>query len=208
VDELNSVNSRLKHTNEELQEANEELQGANEELLLAQEELQATNEEFEATNEELQATNEELEATNEELTARTAELQDLSAVLTSEHGRLAELVETAPLSIFVMRGENLFVESVNAHLDGLPGGQHAVGRPLDEAWGGAARAATDRGRRPESVRAEHALGERPRGACRAWIRIVPDVRVHGGAHSRRRRKGERYRPLRTGRRLTASRLDF
>jgi two-component system CheB/CheR fusion protein len=117
VDELNSANSRLKQTNDELQEANEELQGANEELLLAQEELQATNEEFEATNEELQATNEELEtnneelqatneeleATNEELSARTAEMHDLAAVLTGERGRLAELVEIAPLAIVVLR---------------------------------------------------------------------------------------------------------
>lgn len=149
VDELNTANRRLKHTNEELQEANEELQGANEELLLAQEELQATNEEFEATNEELQATNEELEtnneemqatneeleATNEELTARTAEMRDLAAVLSSERGRLAELVEIAPLSIVVLRGESLMVESVNAHLDGFLGGRDAVGRSLEEVCG-------------------------------------------------------------------------
>ncbi|HEY1011865.1 MAG TPA: CheR family methyltransferase, partial [Herpetosiphonaceae bacterium] len=146
LSELGSANKRLSDLNKELMDANEELQVANEEMMLTYEELQATNEEFEATNEELQATNEELETnneelqatneelqtTNEELRARTAEMQELTAVLESERGRLAEIVELAPFYIMVLYGPRLLIEVFNPRYARLAEGRKIANRPLED----------------------------------------------------------------------------
>lgn len=146
VNELGSANARLSDMNKDLIDSNEKLQISNEELLLTHEELQAsieefettneelqsTNEEMETNNEELQATNEEMETTNDELRARTNELQTLSAILASERGRLAEMVELAPFYIMVLRGPNLIVEAYNPRYAQLLDQQAVQGRPLDE----------------------------------------------------------------------------
>lgn len=146
VNELGSANARLSDMNKDLIDANEKLQISNEELLLMHEELQAsieefettneelqsTNEEMETNNEELQATNEEMETTNDELRARTNELLSLSAILTSERGRLAEMVELAPFYIMVLRGPNLIVEAYNPRYAQLLDQQAIQGRSLDE----------------------------------------------------------------------------
>ncbi|MBV9229499.1 MAG: PAS domain-containing protein, partial [Chloroflexi bacterium] len=146
MNELGTANKRLSDVNKELMDANEELQVANEELVLTHEELQAsieefettneelqaTNEELETNNEELQATNEELETTNDELRARTSELQELTAILESERGRLAEMVELAPFYILVLRSPTLIVEAYNPRYARLLENRAVLGRPLDE----------------------------------------------------------------------------
>jgi two-component system CheB/CheR fusion protein len=132
MNELGAANKRLNDMNKELTDANEELQVANEEPVLTHEELQATNAEFEITNEELQATNEELETTNDELRARTHELQELTEVLENERGRLAGMVELAPLHILVLRGPSLIVEAYNPRYARLFEGKVVQGRPIDE----------------------------------------------------------------------------
>ena len=147
VEELTETNARLNEANKDLLDANEELQAANEELMLAQEELQATNEEFEATNEELQATNEELETnneelqatneeidtTNEELQARTVNLEEMRAAMNAERGRLAEIVEDAPIPILILRGAALTVERANESFKEVVGRGIAEGQSLEEA---------------------------------------------------------------------------
>src|SRR5689334_17065307 len=150
VGELSAANKRLGTVNKKLQEANEELQAANEELMLTQEELQATNEEFEATNEELQATNEELETnneelqatneelqtTNDELTARTNELQDLTREITKERKWLAEMVESSPFLIMLLKGPSLLVSAFNSGYAALLQNRQIVGHPFEEVFSG------------------------------------------------------------------------
>lgn len=150
--ELSAANRRLSDMNKELQDANEELQAANEELMLTQEELQATNEEFEATNEELQATNEELETnneelqatneelqtTNDELSARTLELQEMTQELSVERGRLAQMVEHAPLNILVLKGPSLAVQAYSPSYARAFDGDDITGRPFELLFEGRA----------------------------------------------------------------------
>ncbi len=146
MNELSSANKRLSDLNKELTDTNEELQVSNEELVLTQEELQAsieefettneelqaTNEELETNNEELQATNEELETTNDELRARTGELQELMNVLERERLRLAEMVESAPFYILVLRGPVLLIDAYNPRYTRFLEGRTIHGHPLEE----------------------------------------------------------------------------
>lgn len=150
VEELSASNARFSEMNKELQDSNEELQAANEELMLTQEELQATNEEFEATNEELQATNEELETnneelqatneelqtTNDELTARTTELQDLTKEIINERKWLAEMVESSPFLIMLLKGPSLLVSAFNSGYTALVQKHQIIGHPFDEVFSG------------------------------------------------------------------------
>ncbi|HEX8889312.1 MAG TPA: chemotaxis protein CheB [Pyrinomonadaceae bacterium] len=150
VEELSASNARFSEMNKELQDSNEELQAANEELMLTQEELQATNEEFEATNEELQATNEELETnneelqatneelqtTNDELTARTSELQDLTREIIKERKWLAEMVESSPFLIMLLKGPSLLVSAFNSGYAALLQNRQIVGHPFEEVFSG------------------------------------------------------------------------
>jgi two-component system, chemotaxis family, CheB/CheR fusion protein len=154
VGELTSANRRFSEMNKDLQDANEELQATNEEMTVAQEELQASNEELEATNEELQATNEELEtnneelhatneeleATNEELGARTQELADVARTLGIERGRLAEILEAAPIHLLVLRGPTLLVDIANGPFASLFSERAWSGRPIEEVLSGDALA--------------------------------------------------------------------
>lgn len=151
--ELSEANRRLNDLSKELTDANEELQVANEELMLTHEELQASIEEFEttneelqatneeletnneelqATNEELQATNEELQATNEELRARTGDLQEITIAVENERTRLAEMVESAPFYIVVLRGSNLEVEAFNPRYLPMLHGREIRNQPIEQ----------------------------------------------------------------------------
>src|SRR5437763_11861616 len=150
VEELTAANKRFGDMNKELQDANEELQAANEELMLTQEELQATNEEFEATNEELQATNEELETnneelqatneelqtTNDELAARTNELQELAKEIVNERKWLAEMVESSPFLIMLLKGSRLLVSAFNSGYAALLQNRQIISHPFEEIFSG------------------------------------------------------------------------
>jgi len=77
-EQLDSLESELRHTRENLQATIEELETSNEELQASNEELVASNEELQSTNEELHSVNEELYTVNAEYQKKISELTELT----------------------------------------------------------------------------------------------------------------------------------
>jgi two-component system, chemotaxis family, CheB/CheR fusion protein len=77
-EQVDSLESELRHTRENLQATIEELETSNEELQASNEELVASNEELQSTNEELHSVNEELYTVNAEYQKKIAELTELT----------------------------------------------------------------------------------------------------------------------------------
>ncbi len=76
----------------------------------------------------------QLETVRAEQAQLMNELQELTAVLESEHVRLAEMIELAPFYIMLLRGPSLLVEAFNPRYARLLEGRMVQNRPLEEVF--------------------------------------------------------------------------
>lgn len=123
-EQLDSLESELRHTRENLQATIEELETSNEEL-------QASNEELVASNEELQSTNEELHSVNEELYTVNAEYQKKITELTELTDDMDNLLRSTDIGTIFLDKElciRKFTPQIGKAFDLLP---QDVGRRID-----------------------------------------------------------------------------
>ncbi len=95
---------------------------------------QEVNEELAAINEELTSTNEELAAINEALAKAKDDLQQLYIRLAESEARLRYMLADAPVSISLLAGRELIIESANKKsLEAAGKTEDVIGKPLHEA---------------------------------------------------------------------------